>query len=48
MTAISTAVGSERLSRTTGYKIDKLFPSLSQDELHAVAKHFDAVLVQKK
>lgn len=27
MTAISTAVGSERLSRTTGYKIGKLFPS---------------------
>ena len=28
--------------------IDKLFPSLSQAELHAVAKHFDAVLIQKK
>ena len=33
MTAISTAVGSERLSRTTGYKIGKLFPSNETENL---------------
>ena len=38
MTAISTAVGSERLSRTTGYKIGKLFPSNETENLpHRIA-----------